>query len=54
MTQESVAPSSMLALTRRPTSIPEPSDNRLQLTPKPVVVSMAGPTSVTDGNQERT
>ena len=40
----------MLTLIRRPTSMPEPSDSRLQLMPTPDAIVTDVPTSMTDGN----
>ena len=44
----------MLALIRMPTSMPEPSASRLQFTPTPVVIVIAVPSSIVDGNHSRT
>ena len=43
MIHATIVPSSMLALMRMPTSMPEPSDNRLQFRPTPVCIVIAVP-----------
>ena len=54
MIHDTTIPSNMLALIRRPTSMPDPSDSRLQLTPTPVVIITAVPARVTEGNHAKT
>ena len=44
----------MLTLIRRPTSMPDPSDSRLQFKPTPVAIITAVPASVMEGNHART
>jgi len=53
MTQEMTAPASMLALTRKPTSMPAPSESRLQDTPMFIVVPV-GPSGSSSGMRNHT